>query len=380
MRLTTMSHSTPGGEPEPRRSGSPGDKSTPGALASERPGQQWVRIGGFAALAALAALMLRPFLAPAAWAVVLVFATWPLFRLVERALAGRTVWAALCMTLMLVIVVAAPASMASLALAREAQELYIYLARWTPPDIEVPSWVKDLPLVGPQLAEQLEALRAQPNVVDEWLLSQARPWALFLAGAARDIGRNLVNAGLTLFTLFFLYVHGRTLLAQSRRVMVALAGARVEALLLPAGETIRAVMYGVLLTALAQGSLGGLGYWAAGLGAPVLLAVTTGLLAFLPFGAPIVYVPSSIWLLLQGRYLAGALLLAWGVLVVSSVDNLIRSWLISGVARIPFLLVFFGVVGGLTAFGLIGVFIGPVLVTLLLHLWREWALDEGPRP
>ncbi|MFQ5521751.1 MAG: AI-2E family transporter [Candidatus Methylomirabilia bacterium] len=375
-----MSHFTPGGKSEPGQSESPGDKSTAGVPASERPGQQWVRIGGFGALVALAALMLRPFLSAAAWAVVLVFATWPLFRLIERALAGRTVWAALCMTLMLVIVVAAPASMASLALAREAQELYIYLARWTPTEIPIPTWVKDLPLVGPQVAEQLEALRAQPNVVEEWLLSQARPWALFLARAARGFGRNVANAALALFTLFFLYVHGRALLAQSRRVMVGLAGSRVEALLLPAGETIRAVMYGVLLTALAQGSLAGVGYWAAGLGAPVLLAVTTSLLAFLPFGAPVVYVPASVWLLLEGRYLAGGLLLVWGVLVVSSVDNLIRSWLISGVARIPFLLVFFGVIGGLTAFGLIGVFVGPVLVTLLLHLWREWALDEGPSP
>ncbi|MFQ5896973.1 MAG: AI-2E family transporter [Candidatus Methylomirabilia bacterium] len=353
------------------------DKSTPGAPAAERPGQQWVRIGGFAALVALAVLMLRPFLAPAAWAVVLVFASWPLFRLIERALAGRTVWAALCVTLLLVLVVVVPATWASLALAREAQELYLYLRRWTPTVIEIPSWVKDLPLVGPQLAEQFEALRAQPAVVEEWLLSQARPWALFLAGAARDIGRNVVNAALALLTLFFLYVHGRTLLAQSRRVMVGLAGARVEALLLPAGETIRAVMYGVLLTALAQGTLAGLGYLVAGLGAPVLLAVITSLLAFIPFGAPVVYVPASLWLLVQGRYLAGLLLLAWGILVVSSVDNLIRSWLISGVARIPFLLVLFGVVGGLTAFGLIGVFIGPVLVTLLLHFWREWAAEEG---
>lgn len=149
-------------------------------------------------------------------------------------------------------------------------------------------------------------------------------------------------------------------------------------MLLPLGQTVRAVTYGILLTALAQGALATLGYWVVGVGAPVLLGAATTFLALIPFGASIVYVPVSGWLLVQGRPVAGLLLLAWGILAVSTVDNVIRSWFISGTTQVPFLLVFLGVLGGLATFGAIGLFVGPVTITLLLLLWREWT-EPAPR-
>src|SRR2546426_153163 len=141
----------------------------------------------------------------------------------------------------------------------------------------------------------------------------------------------------------------------------------------PLGETIRAVMYGTLFTALSQGLLAMLGYWAAGLRAPVLLGALTALLALTPAGAALVYVSASVWLLLDGRLTAGGLLLAWGVVAVSMVDNIIRSWFLRGAVRVPFLLGFFGVLGGITAFGAVGIFLGPIAIALLLALWRECA-------
>jgi len=138
------------------------------------------------------------------------------------------------------------------------------------------------------------------------------------------------------------------------------------------GETVRAVMYGTLSTALTQALLLTLGAWIVGLGSPVLLGAVTGLLALTPIGPPLVYVPAAAWLLLQGRFVAGLVLLGWGILVVSMVDNVIKSWFLSGAARIPFLLGFFGVLGGLLAFGPIGLFVGPVAIALLLTLWRDW--------
>jgi predicted PurR-regulated permease PerM len=138
------------------------------------------------------------------------------------------------------------------------------------------------------------------------------------------------------------------------------------------GETVRAVMYGTLSTALTQAVLLTLGVWIVGLGSPVLLGAVTGLLALTPIGPPLVYVPAAGWLILQGRFVSGLVLLGWGILVVSMVDNVIKSWFLSGAARIPFLLGFFGVLGGLLAFGPIGVFVGPVAIALLLTLWRDW--------
>jgi predicted PurR-regulated permease PerM len=150
----------------------------------------------------------------------------------------------------------------------------------------------------------------------------------------------------------------------------------VDVVLSTLGETVRAVMYGTLATALAQALLVTLGTWVAGLGSPVLLGALTALLALTPVGTPLVYVPASAWLMLQGRVVAGLLLLGWGVLVVSMVDNVIRSWFLHGAARVPFLLGFFGVLGGLLAFGPIGLFLGPITMALLLTLWRDWTRPE----
>ena len=336
--------------------------------------QRWLELGVLALLIATAVAIFRPFLVPLAWAAILVYATWPLFLRLEAGLRGRTAWAAAAMTALVVLVVVAPAVLVSLALAGEAQQVYLDLKTWTARQpLVLPAWVGQIPWIGPQVVARLESLAADPTSVREWLLAQAGPWSRTIVTTVGDLGRNLAGAGLALFALFFLYRHGRALLSQVERAARHLAGERVHAMLLPLGQTVRAVTYGILLTALAQGALATLGYWVAGVGAPVLLGAATTFLALIPFGAPIVYVPVSGWLLVQGRPVAGLLLLAWGILAVSTVDNVIRSWFISGTTQVPFLLVFLGVLGGLATFGAIGLFVGPVTITLLLLLWREWA-------
>ncbi len=131
----------------------------------------------------------------------------------------------------------------------------------------------------------------------------------------------------------------------------------------------------LVATALLQGAVAGLGYWWAGLHAPVLLGAITALVAMIPFGTPFVWGSIGTWLLIRGEVTAGIGLLLWGTLVVSWVDNLIRPLVISSATRIPFLLVMFGVLGGLAAFGLIGLFLGPVILAVLVAVWREW-LEE----
>jgi predicted PurR-regulated permease PerM len=119
--------------------------------------------------------------------------------------------------------------------------------------------------------------------------------------------------------------------------------------------------------------LAGLGYWVAGVKGPVLLGSLTAFLALFPFGAPLVWVPAAIWLWSGGHVIAAVGLGLWGLLIVGTADNVIRPWVISGATKVPFLFVFFGVVGGVLAFGLIGLFIGPVLLSVLMTLWRESA-------
>ena len=138
------------------------------------------------------------------------------------------------------------------------------------------------------------------------------------------------------------------------------------------------MVYGLVLTALAQGLLAGLGYWAAGVRSPALLAVVTALIALIPFGTPFVWGSIGAWLVLHGQTAAGVGLLLWGTLVVSWVDNLIRPMVISSASHTPFLLVMFGVLGGVTAFGLIGLFVGPVILAVLMAVWREWLGQQEP--
>ena len=176
--------------------------------------------------------------------------------------------------------------------------------------------------------------------------------------------------------MFFLYRSGDALLDQTRRVLHRAIGPRVDHYLHAVGATTRAVVFGLVLTALAQGSLAGLGYAVAGVEGPVLLGALTALLALLPFGAPLVWVPAGVWLLMNGQVVAGVGLLAWGALVVSWIDNLIRPLVISNATDIPFLLVMFGVLGGLAAFGLVGIFVGPVVLAVVLAVWREWLEEE----
>ena len=343
--------------------------------------QRWAELAGTALIIGAALLVLRPFLVPIGWAVILAFASWPAFTWIERRLGGRTGWAAALTTMLVVLVVMVPAVLVSLALAAELQRAFADFKVWArsgPGDLL--ALARRLPVLGPELADRLAGLLADPLRLQEWAVTRAGPVVVAVTSAAGDLGRFALEAALAVFTLFFVYRDGGALAPAIDRAARRLGGPRTVVLFRPMGRTVRAVMYGTLFTALTQGALVMIGTWAAGLRAPVLLGALTVLLALLPVGAPLVYGPVGAWLLLQGRLLAGALLLLWGVLVVSMVDNVIRSWFLAGAGRIPFLLGFFGVLGGLAAFGSIGLFLGPAAVALLLALWREWSREDGTAP
>jgi predicted PurR-regulated permease PerM len=351
-----------------------GEQPPPGGWS----GQRWAELAGYGLILALALYVLSPFLAPIAWAAILAYASWPAFERVERALGGRTTWAAAIMVVGVVLVIMVPAALISVALAAEVQGAY----RWLRESLAAGptaliAWVRSVPRVGSLLADRIGGALAHPESVHQWMAARIGGWAAAVGTLAAGIGRGLVEAILVLMTLFVLYCHGDGLTVRIQRAVERLGGPRMAAMLGPLGETVRAVTYGTLLTALCQGMLIMLGCWAAGVGAPVLLGALAGLLALTPLGPPLVYLPASVWLMVEGRYVAGGLLLAWGAVVVSSVDNIIRSWFLSGAARIPFFLGLLGLLGGLAAFGTIGLFVGPVAVALMLTLWREWT-DVGP--
>lgn len=335
-----------------------------------------------AGLLALAYQVLSPFLSSLAWAAVLAYATWPLREALVRRLGGNTGAAALGMVLILLAAIIVPAAWLSYLLQDELSRVYQELGELLTQRPSVPAAVRGLPVVGEYLQNWLEQL-ADPGILRARILPWLKSFSSQFLRLLGNVGYNAARLAIVLFSVFFFYRDGPLLMRQISQVLRRLMGGRSEAYLATAGTTVKAVVYGLVLTAIGQGAVAGLGYGFVGLASPVLLTLITMLLALIPFGTPLAWGGAGLWLLLQGRHLAGIELLIWGAAVVSWVDNVIRPLVISNNTRIPFLLVFFGVLGGLAAFGFIGLFVGPVILALLLAVWREWldnaaALDDDP--
>ncbi len=334
----------------------------------------WAALGG---LLLLSYAVLAPFIAPFAWAAVLAYVTWPAYRWLRKQTAGRGTLAAALMTLATAAVLVLPFAWTALVLQAEVSAAYKTLAAWLAQKPSLPPFIGQLPLAGPWLADQLQQWLTDPAAIKS-LLAQHRQEALTLAGSlAGGMGRNAAKFGIALLSLFFLYRDGETLVSQTRTVAGRFLGERAKQYLEAVGATTRAVVLGLTLTALAQGALAGLGYWVAGMDSPVTLAAFTALFAFIPFGTPLVWGSAAAWLLLTGDTAAGLGLFLWGALVVSWVDNLVRPMVVSAAVRLHFLLVFFGVLGGLAVFGLIGLFLGPVVLAVLVAVWREWLGEQA---
>lgn len=311
--------------------------------------------------------ILSPFLPAIVWAAILVYATWPLTAPLRRHLPPFL--AAGAATLLLALIFILPVLFLSMTLGTELHHVLTELGRQDTQKLISNTWHSN-----PWLQDIIQQIPASWKA--QWRPGALSPdlsaWAGRIGVLAGGIGRLGALLVLVLITAFFFYRYGLELLEQLRRFVHQVLGQRGDAYLQTVASTIRAVIYGILATALAQGALAGLGYWVTGLSAPVLLAVVTLLFSFLPFGTPLVWGAASIWLLIHGQTWAGIGLALWGTLVVSWIDNLIRPLVISSAVHIPFLLVLFGVLGGILAFGLLGLFLGPVILAILLAIWREW--------
>lgn len=321
--------------------------------------------------------LLSPFFAALAWAGILAYVTWPLHHWLRARLKGRDNLAAFLMTLLVAATLLMPLVWVMLTvvtdIATAAAGIRQIAIHGLPP---LPPAVANWP-GGEWVVEHYRRIQADPA----WFKTQID--ALGLADTARlkaiagGIGRNIAKFGLAVFALFFLYRHGDSILAQFRGVATRWLGEAARGYIQSVGVTVRAVVFGIVLTALAQGMLAGMGYWVAGISAPALWGVITALVSLIPFLGPVVWISLSLGLLAHGETNAAIGLFLWGALVVSWVDNLIRPLAISGPTRIPFLLVFLGVLGGINAFGLIGLFLGPVILAVSIAIWREWAEHRG---
>ena len=333
------------------------------------------RVAAFAFLFSIFGLtfwVLSPFFASLAWAGILAYVTWPVHQRLLNRFPARQNIVALVMTLGVAAMLLLPLVWVLFTVALDVAAvtaLFRQLATEGLPAL--PESVRNWP-GGAWILEQYARIQGDPD----WIRAQIEVIGLTetssLKAFAGGLGRVAGKFGLAVFALFFLFRHGVTLLAQVRSVATRWLGNSARGYILAVGVTVRAVVFGIVLTALAQGVLAGLGYWVVGIPAPALWGAITALVSLIPFVGPVVWIGLALMLVAQGETQAAIGLFVWGALVVSSVDNLIRPLVISGPTRIPFLLVFLGVLGGINAFGLIGLFLGPILLAVSVAIWREW--------
>jgi predicted PurR-regulated permease PerM len=330
------------------------------------------------ALAVLCLLVLRPFLAPTLWAAILAYVTWPLYCRLRVPFGRFGSAAASVMTLLVIAVAILPLLWLLVLLQHELVDTYRSVTAYlSEGPHRLPAAIRDIPSFGAWLQEHLDRYTSDPAALGREISSSLQLWSGQLAALLGGAGRNGAKLIVALLTLFFFYRDGDSIVRQIGRVGSRFFDDRLNRYVHAGGAMTRAVVYGLLITALAQGVIAGVGYWIFGLEAPAVLGVLTGLLSTAPLlGTALVWAPLGMGLVLTGHTWKGILLLAWGLLLVHPADNVLRPLFISSVTRVPFLLVMFGALGGLAEFGLVGVFVGPILLGIASAVWQEWVAEE----
>jgi predicted PurR-regulated permease PerM len=326
-------------------------------------------------------VVLRPFMSSILWAFVLSYSTWPLYIRLLEWFDGRRTPAASVMTLLVAAVLVVPLALLGARLAEHVTAVVAVVRLLIEQGLpEPPTWVAELPMVGDSLSSywlELAHNDAAFATAVEPYVSQARDWML-KSGAS--LGQGAVELTLSVLICFFFYRDGREAAIKLNSGIRRLAGDRGQHLIDVAGATVKGVVYGILGTAFAQGALAALGFWIAGVPGALLLGFLTFVLSLIPGGPPFVWIPATVWLFYTGSTGWGIFMALWGFVVVSGVDNIIKPWLISREARLPILLVFLGVLGGIIAFGFIGTFLGPTLLAVGYTLLQQWMAPGRARP
>jgi predicted PurR-regulated permease PerM len=319
-------------------------------------------------------LVIQPFITALVWAAILCVTSWPLFSRLRKRFHRHDWLAAPLMLLLITVVLFAPFVIVGATIADNADAV----AAWArdvlsqgPP--EPPEWIAEFPLVGERLAAYWMGMAHDtPRMLAE-LRQYIEPARRIAVASGVTVAGALFQLALSILIAFFFFRDGDEIIGRLRAGIARIAGEHGGRLAKVAVDTVRGVVLGILGTALVQGILAGIGFWIAGIKAAPLLGFATFLLSPVPVGPPLVWVPAGLWLINNGDTGWGIFVLLWGLLVVSTIDNIIKPLIISHGSDLPFVLVLLGVLGGVVAFGFIGVFLGPVLLAVGYGLLQEWA-------
>ncbi|MFT8443786.1 AI-2E family transporter [Acetobacter orientalis] len=319
-------------------------------------------------------IVLAPFSSALMWAAVLTYTTWPIYQYLRRRL--RPVTASMVMSLLCAVGFVIPLAFLASATVSAGPRWALRLnalfgvSHDLPPP---PQWLVKLPMFGQELALKWEHMAHNVDHIGTEIRPYAGDIIQSLLVLVMQVANGALHLVMALFIAFFFWLSGTSLVDTFSAVIIRIAGPHAGRHLHLIGGTVRGTVYGILGTAIIQGLLTGLGFWLTNLSEPVLFGVLASFLAVLPVGAPLVWIPAGIWLLVDHQIWHGVALLLYGVVFISGADHIIRPFFIARGAKLPYLLTVLGVIGGVLAFGGLGIFLGPILLAIGFTLTVDYA-------
>jgi len=318
--------------------------------------------------------VLRPFISALLWAVILSFSTWPVFKWWTHIFKGRKTLAATIMTLLLAGIFVIPVLVIGLSFADETSNLIARIRQsfeaGLPP---LPQWVEQLPFIGSDIHQRWLEWTTDKTQFENFIGPYLKQIRTYIFTGTPVIAQALFQILLSIIVCFFFYRDGEETAQSLEGFLKKIAGERAERLIKVAADTTKSVVYGIIGTAVVQAILQTIGFLIAGVPGALLFGLLTFFFSLVPMGPPLIWIPATIWLFYTKSVVWGIFMGIWGMFVVSGVDNIVKPYLISRGGNLPFILILLGVLGGVIAFGFIGVFLGPTLLAIGYSLISEWS-------
>lgn len=320
-------------------------------------------------------VILSPFFPAILLATILSLSAWPAFSWLNRKLGRRPAISALLMTILLALCFIAPMVIIGTSTADNFTKVYTLVEQGVQGGAaeKIALTLKKAPYAGHYLEDSWRALTADKKRVMNVLKEYGGSTSQFVLKFGGTIGRGLLDLTLGVLISYFFFLHGARVAVRVNNLIETFGGERGKHLLDVSKNTLIGVVYGMMGTALAQGLLAAFGFWFAEVPGATFLGLLTFFISFVPGGPPIIWLPVAAWLFSEGHSYMGVFIVLWGLLAVGMMDNILRPYFVSRGSNLPFLLVLLGIVGGVMAFGFIGIFIGPTLLALAYTLVIEWS-------
>ncbi|MGL6070345.1 AI-2E family transporter [Craterilacuibacter sp.] len=336
-----------------------------------------IRITAVLLLLAACLKVVQPFLGALIWAAIISIAVWPHYNWLSRRMGGRDKLAAVLIVTLLMLAIAAPISTMAVKLAHSLPDVETLETLGQYPVPRAPAWLDTIPLVGHKLSALWLSVQGDLPGYLEKLRPTTNKIALWILGQGASIGFSLLEIILAILISGLLLVNGDKLWDGANLTLRKLGGAPADGLAEVIARTVRGVSNGVVGTALAQTILCVIGLLIAGVPGALALGFLCFVFAVAQLPTLLVWLPAAGWVFYTGDNSYGIFLLLWGFLLVNTVDNVLRPLLISQGAQMPLFIIFMGVMGGLLAWGVIGLFIGPTLLAVALTIYRHWLGDTN---